>query len=153
MSTDLARQHTGLLNVETGEILPATVESAAAVLIAARNMKQRVNDVVAETTVYLADEAARRGTKTLNGGGEKIVLTGGLTEEYDVQDLIVFLRNAGCPEDRLDQAIVTEITYRVNKSVIRQLAAANPEYKAAIELAKRLVEKPVRANVKARRAA
>lgn len=151
MTTDLVTAEPGgLLNVETGELLPATVENAATALIACRNMKQRVNDLVAETTAFLVAEAERRGTKTLHGDTETITLTGGIGDEYDAVDLMELLRSAGCPEDRVEAAVTTEITYKVNRSVLKQLAV-NKDYKAAIDLARREVERPYRASVKARR--
>jgi hypothetical protein len=139
----------GLLNVETGELLPATVDNAALVIQACRNMKQRVNDLVADTTAYLVSEAERRGTKTLHTEETTITLTGGATDEYDAHDLMMLLREAGCPEDRIEAAVVAEITYKVNRSVLKQLTV-NPDYKAAIELAARQVERPYRASVKTR---
>jgi hypothetical protein len=144
------RPETGLINVETGELLPATVENAAAVLIAARNVKQHVNDVVAETTAYLVAEAERQGTRTLHGDQETVVVAGGPGTEVDAHDLAELLREAGCPEQRIEAAITTEISYKVNRSVLRQLVV-NPDYAAAVELATRPVQKPWRASVKARR--
>lgn len=133
-----------LLNVESGEFLPATAENAAIVLLAARSMKQRLNDVVAQTTAWLVEEARQRGTKTL----ASITVSGGPSIEYDAADLMEALRVAGCPEDRIEQAVVAEITYKVNRAVLRQLAGANPDYRAAIELAERTLEKPYRASVR-----
>ena len=140
---------TGLVNVETGELMPATVENAAIAIIACRNMKARINDLVAETPAYLDREAERRGTKTLHGETETITLSGGVGDEYDATDLMELLRSAGCPEDRVEAAVVTEITYKVNRSVLKQLSV-NKDYAAAIELARREVEKPYRASVKMR---
>ena len=37
---------TQLLDVETGEVLPATIDNAAAVLHAARAMKQKIDGVI-----------------------------------------------------------------------------------------------------------
>jgi hypothetical protein len=149
MSTDLAV--TGgieLVNVETGEFLPATVENAAVVLHAARTMKRRLDNVIAETTSFLLAESQVRGTKTLEAGREKITLTGGPTVDYDTTDLMDALREAGCPEERIAEAVIEEISYKPNRSVLRQLAAANPDYRAAVELAERTIEKPWRASVK-----
>ncbi len=137
-----------LVNVETGERLPATVANAAAVLQAARSMKERINDVVASATLYLVSESARRGTKTLNVGDVSVVLTGGAGVAYDAEDLMEALRVAGCPEDRIEQAVVATVSHKVNRAVLRQLAAANPDYQAAIELAEVPVETPWRASVK-----
>ncbi len=146
--TDLVPVSDDLLNVETGELLPATVDNAAAVILAARTMRSRLHDVVAQATAWLAEESARQGTKTLAAGSSSVVLSGGMTDEYDALELMNYLRNAGCPEQRVDDAVTTIIDYKVNRSVLRQLAAANPEYADAIEQAKRTVEKPMRATIK-----
>lgn len=143
--------YTGLLDVRTGELLPASVENAARVLHAARAMKAQVNEIVQEATAYLVEESARVGTKTLHGDTETVTLTGGPSIDYDPADLVEALREAGCPENRIDQAVTQIITYKVDRSVLRQLAAANPYYKAAIQLAELEVERPYRASVKLRR--
>jgi hypothetical protein len=148
MSELATQDHTGLLNVETGELLPATIDNAVAALIAARNMKERVNEIVSETTAFLVSESTRLGTKTLPAGSTTVSLSGGVSDEYDAHDLMQLLRESGCPEDRIEQAVTTEISYKVNRAVLRQLAAANPDYKAAIELARREVERPYRASVR-----
>lgn len=151
--TDLVRaEQVGLLNIETGEILEPTPENAAIALIALRNTRERINDLTAETTAWLVSEAERQGTKTFHvNDGMTVTLNGGVSEEYDPQDLMELLRSAGCPEDRIEAAVVAEITYKVNRSVLRQLKV-NPDYRAAIELARREVEKPYRAQVKGRKA-
>lgn len=147
--TDLAVIHdVELVNVQTGERLPATVANAAVVLHAARAMKRRLDDVIADTTAFLLRESQTRGTRTLEAGREKIVLTGGATVEYDPVDLMDALREAGCPEARIMEAVEETVSYKVNRSVLRQLVAANGDYRAAVELAERTVEKPVRAAVK-----
>lgn len=152
MNSELeVRQYTGLLDVQTGELLAPTVSNAARVLQAARAMKQHVNHIVEEATAYLVSVSEHEGTKTLHDGGETVTLSGGTTVEHDAHDLMEALREAGCPEDRINQAVKTEITYKVDRAVLRQLAAANVDYKAAIELAERTVEKPYRASVKLRR--
>ncbi len=146
--TDLVPVSEDLLNVETGELLPATIDNAATVIQAARTMRSRLHDVVAQATAWLAEESARQGTKTLHAGASSVVLSGGPTDEYDPLELMNYLRNAGLPEQRVDDAVTTIIDYKVNRSVLRQLAAANPEYADAIEQAKRTVEKPMRATIK-----
>ena len=151
MSEIATREFTGLLNVTTGELLEPTLQNAGVVLEQARAMKQIVNDIVAEATAYVASEAARRGTKTLRDGDTEISLSGGTSVDYDAQDLMEALRAADCPEDRIEAAVVAHITYKVDRSVLRQLAGANPDYKAAIDLAAHETEKPYRAAVKTRR--
>lgn len=137
-----------LLNVETGEVLPATTENAAAVLVAAREMKNRLGGVIRDAEAFLADESRRLGTKTFHTGGGKVSLSGGMTTSYDPEVLGEALRAAGCPEERISEAIVEEVTYKVNQTVLRQLASANPAYRAAAEKAKIESVTPIRASVK-----
>ncbi len=137
-----------LPDVTTGEMLPATVGNAIHVIQVARDMRTKVSAVVAEATEWLVRESTRQGTKTLHSDGSTVTLSGGVSEEYDAHDLRVELEHAGCPENRIEEAIVAEVTYKVNRSVLRQLAGANPDYKAAIERARREVDRPYRASVK-----
>lgn len=137
-----------LLDVESGELLPATLENAAAVLDAARRMKRRLDDVIRDATSFLLAESQTRGTKTFHIGNGRVELSGGPTVEYDPVDLMEALRAAGCPEDRIGEAVEETVSYKVNRAVLRQLVGANEDYRAAAELAERTLEKPWRAAVK-----
>lgn len=149
MTTDIAvRDDVALLNVETGELLPASVDNAALVLAAAREMKRRLDRVIGDATSFLLAESQTQGAKTFHTGHGKVELSGGPTIDYDPSDLMEALREAGCPEERISAAVEETISYRVNRSVLRQLVGANPDYKAAAELAERTLEKPYRAAVK-----
>ena len=150
MSQEL-QQYTGLLDIQTGEILPATVGNAARVISAARAMKQHVNEIVREATAYLVDESTRRGIRTLHDDQETVTITGGPTVDYDPMVLMANLEEVDCPPDRIAAAITTEVTYKVNRAVLKQLASANPDYATAIELAEREVERDYRATIKLRR--
>lgn len=136
-----------IVNVENGELLPATPENAVTAIKAARRMKDRIQDVVRYATEILAEESRRVGTKTIHRAAGTAVLSGGESIEYDAADLREALTLAGCPEERIDAAITAEISYKVNRSVLKQLASSNQDYKAAIELAERTVEKPYRVSV------
>lgn len=149
--TQEVAQYVGLLDVQTGELLPLKVENAARVINAARAMKANVNQIVNEATAYLVDMSMEQGTKTLHDGGETVTITGGPSLDYDPVELRRELEVAGCPENRISAAIIETVSYKVDRSVLRQLAAANPDYKAAIERAELEVEKPYRASIKLRR--
>ena len=144
-------QYTGLLDVRTGELLPATVDNAARVIHAARALKNQATEIVNEATAYLVEESTRQGIKTLHGSDETVTVSGGPSVDYDPAELRDNLLEAGCPQNRIDRAVVTEVTYKVDRAVLRQLSAANPVYRRAIEGAEIEVEKPYRASVKLRR--
>ena len=93
-------------------------------------------------------EAQKQGTKTLHLGSLDAVVSGGSRREYDAELLVELLRDAGLPEERIADAVVETVSYRVNQLVLKQLAAANPNYAAAIELAETTVEAPWRVSVK-----
>ncbi len=144
-------KYTGLLDVRTGELLDPTISSAVRVIESARVMKANVNEIVKEATAFLVDVSRERGSKTLHDEGETVTISGGAGTDYDPSDLIEALEAAGCPQERIDAAVVTHVTYKVDRSVLRQLAGANEDYKAAIQLAEVQVERPYRASVTLRR--
>jgi hypothetical protein len=146
-STEIAAPRQ-LLDVGSGELLPATTTNAAAVLVAAREMKDKIQDVIRDAEAFLAEESRIQGTKTLRAGAYTLSLTGGSTTRYDPVTLREALQMAGCPEERIDACIVAKIEYTVNRSVLRQLVGANPDYAAAADLAKESIETPMRASVK-----
>lgn len=150
MSTDLTTFQ-GLLDVRTGELLEPSVGNAARVINSARAMKAQVNEIVNEATAYLVSLSEHQGTKTLHGDNETVTVSGGPSIDYDPADLREALEAAGCPQDRIDVAVRMEVTYKVDRRVLRQLAGANPDYRAAIALAEREVERPYRASLELRR--
>lgn len=137
-----------LILVTTGEHLPATRENAAAVLLAARERKRKLDEIIRDAEEFLAGESRRMGTKTFQTDYGKIELKGGETTSYDPEALMEALREAGCPEARISEAVPQTVTYTVDKRVLRQLTAANPAYAAAAEKAATKIETPLKASVK-----
>lgn len=147
VSEELAVQET-FLDVSTGEVLPATPQNAAAVIAAARDLKSRCDQAIRDATRILVDESRRQGKKTFEAGGLRIELSGGPKTVYDAADLAEALREAGVPEERIDEAVKQEFTYKIDRAVLKQLAAANPAYAAAIEAAGRVEEDSFKAALK-----
>jgi hypothetical protein len=137
-----------LLDVMTGEVLPATTDNAHQVLVAIREREQQLRDVKAAVTAFMLEQARVQGTKTFHASAGDVVLSGGAAIEYDAHALADCLREAGCPEERINEVVTAEITYKVNRNVLRQLTGANEDYKAAAELAEREVVKPWRAAIR-----
>lgn len=115
-----------------------------------RELKRRLDELRALLEGVLRLEAQRQGTKTLHLGPVDAVVTGGSKAEYDVELLQKALRAAGLPENRIAQAVVETVTYKVDQRVLRQLTAANPAYGAAIDAARTTVDTPYRVDVKPR---
>lgn len=125
----------------TGEVLEPTAENATVVIAAAQGVKRSMDAAIREAKDVLIEESKRLGTKTLRTQAGTAVLSGGPTTEIDGQQLELLLAEAGCPEERIREAVKTEVTYKVDRAVLRQLAAANEDYRAAIELCTVTVEK------------
>jgi hypothetical protein len=141
-----------LLDVLTGEVLPATTENAHRALTSIREMEVRLRDVKSAVTYFVIEESKRLGTRTFHTSTGDLSLTGGPGVDYDAEKLADCLREAGCPEQRIyndsddevEGVIQIEQTFKVRKTILKQLMAANPDYKAAAELAEVPTEKPYR---------
>lgn len=146
-TTEIAEQVL-LPDVLTGEQLPATPVNARRVLLAAREMKQLIQGVIDSTTEYLLEESRRLGTKTFHTSEGDVVLSGGPSRDYDAHRLAELLLESGCPQERVDEVVKAEVTYKIDRSVLRQLVGANPDYAAAAELSQIDTLKPYRASAK-----
>ncbi len=130
-------------NPVTGELVPADdINGVAEAVKALRELRQKVSDAVADATVLLVEESRRRGTKTVALENVTAVISGGDETVFDIETLRSDLEALGCPQDRLEALIKTEVTYKVDKRVVKQLAAANEDYAEAIESATSVVPKP-----------
>ena len=133
----------------TGQIIdlrePAEVANA---LSDVREAKRQLDAIRQLLEDVLRLESSRQGTKTLHlEDGLTAVVSGGNRPEYDLPVLADMLRDAGLPEDRLEQLIVATISYRLDQSVARQLRSANPAYAAALDACRRDVPAPWRVNI------
>lgn len=130
-------------NPKTGELVSAGDAPAVADAYAElRALSWKVKAALADATTALVDESRRQGTKTLHLDGKTAVVSGGKETVYDIEGLRASLEELECPQERIEALIKTEVTYKVDARVARQLAAANPDYAIALELARTVVEKP-----------
>lgn len=136
------------IDVRSGERLPATVENAAAVIEAAREVKRKMDEVIRDAEGYLAEQSRVRGTKTFHTDWGKVTVTGGPATSYDPEKLREGLTAAGCPEDRINEVVTATVTYKVDQRILKQMAAANGDYAKAAEAAKIVTENPLRASLK-----
>lgn len=138
----------GLLHPVTGEVLETTVENAAALLNDLRNFRYLLFSAIQDAQAVLLAESTRQGTKTLHIGKLTATVSGGPETEWDTTELVTRLIAAGCPGDRLRELVKETVSYRVDRNVARQLAAANPGYAKALEETKSEVDRPYRVSVK-----
>jgi hypothetical protein len=137
-----------LLDVLTGEVLPASPENAHAILQRIEEQEARLRVAKAAITAYVEDESKKEGTKTFNVPGGKLVLEGGPTTVVEGNELAQLLRDAGMSDERIAEIVSEEVTYKVNRAKLNQATAANDDYKAAADLCTSTVMKPWRAKAR-----
>lgn len=133
---------------QTGEVLSLDdTGGCLRVLTEIRDLETKLREAKAELTLALSAEFLRQGTKTLEVDGIKAELRGGSEVVWDVE-ILGELRALGLPEDRMDQLITAEVTYKVNSNVAKQLAAANPLYASVIERARSIIPRSSYVSIK-----
>lgn len=145
-STEIALPE-NLIDVRTGEMLPATPENAAELLRAARDMRYRILDLVKDCEAVLREESRRQGTKTLHLPGGTVTISGGAELDWDLDELAKLLA-VGLPDSRYGELVVQTVSQKVDARVAKQLEAANPVYAEIIGRARSQIEKPWRVSVK-----
>jgi hypothetical protein len=125
----------------TGELISlGDAANCLRVLTEIRELETRLREAKGVLTDALAAEFSRQGTKTLELGGIKATL-GANTEIVWDTEVLEELRDLGLPEERMGALVTSEITYKVNALVAKQIAAANPAYAEVIERAKTFIPK------------
>jgi hypothetical protein len=142
-------EHPEIVMPLTGEIIDLRdAAQVAGALDQLTDIRHRLDEIRSTLTDALRLEAHHQGTKTLHLEGFDAVISGGERTEYDGYELIVQLGQAGLPNERVNAAVQTVITYKPNAAVLKQLAGANPDYKRIIEACKSVVAAPWRATIK-----
>lgn len=133
----------------TGEIVElAEPDRVALALETVRRLKRELDDARAVLEDALRYESERAGSRTLHLGELTAVVTGGEKVEYDAEQVLAQLRDAGLPEDRLNELVGVRVEYRVDQRVARSVAASNPTYAAALDRCRRVVPAPWRVQIK-----
>jgi len=112
-----------------------------------RELEQKLRLVKGALTEALVAESSRQGTKTLELNGIKAVVSASDEIIWDVE-VLQELADLGLPEERMSALITTEISYKVNASVAKQLAGANESYAEVIERAKSRIPKTPYVSIK-----
>ncbi len=138
-----------VLNPVTGELIPADDTNGVAEAVKGlRALNAQIRDAIADATVILVAESKRQGTKTLALQDVTVEIRGGTETVWDIEAIQHAMDALGLPAERMDALIKTEVTYKVDARVAKQLAGANEDYAAVLESAKTTVEKPYYVRVK-----
>jgi hypothetical protein len=131
----------------TGELVDlGNPEACAAALDAIREMEFKVKDFKRVLTEVLVDESIRMGSKTLRFGPHKVVIKERVVTIWDMEVLEQLL-DAGLPQERFNDLVKAEVTYKVDKNESKRISAVNPVYAEIIDAAKREESRGVYAEV------
>lgn len=115
-------------------------------LVEIRELEGQLRDLKDALTDALKQEFTRQGKKTLELNGIKATLGADSEIVWDV-GILNELRDLGLPEERMNELITEEISYRVNASVAKQLSM-NPAYAEVVERAQSRAPKKAYVGVK-----
>jgi hypothetical protein len=136
------------LVLHTGEIIPLDdARACASALDQIREAESRLKEMKGAITNALVQSFSGWGGKTMHLDGFSIELKGGTEVIWDIEKLEE-LRELGLPEARFDQLVTTEITYKVNANVAKQIASVNEQYAEVIAAARVPNPRPQRVDVK-----
>ncbi len=125
-----------LLDVRTGEQLPATPSSAAALLAGLREMQDRARLWIRACEDVLVEESRRQGSKTLRIDGSTFEVYEQKEVQWDTAKLRELLP-AGLPEGRFQELVTVTVEEKVSANEAKKIAAVNPEYARIIGQARR----------------
>jgi hypothetical protein len=109
-----------------------------------RDLESKIREAKGILTEALAAEAQRQGKKTLYLDTGKVEITGG-PESYLQWDLDILeeLLKAGLPEERWNELVTVEVSYKVDAAVAKQIeGAGNSDYALIVGRARRRADRP-----------
>lgn len=138
----MSESGTDLILPHSGELVSlADPASCCRALDELRDLEIRVRELKAMLTDAIVDESRRQGAKTLHlPGNVTAEIKGGERVLWDAQRLEADLRALGCPEERIREIVVEEVSYTVSATEAKRAARANEAYAEAVERARTVVE-------------
>ncbi len=142
-----------LVDRDTGEqISLADTPRVVQILDNIRQYQHHLNSVVAHLEEAITEEMDRQGKFTLRYGhlqAESSSRDAAVKYSYDTEVLRDGLREAGLPEERIEELILKTYTERVSRTDINRLRKAKAEYAEVVDRAESILPKRRRVDVKA----
>lgn len=138
----------------SGEIVPIEdPEVCARLLDEIRDHEFKIKELKGMLRGALIDHSAQQGTKTFHFPGRDVTISSQNVTVWDHEALLE-LRDPdiegtpGISEDRYNELVTMEVSYKVNGTVARSIAGSNPRYAEIIERAKTVVPREPTVTVK-----
>lgn len=113
----------------TGEIISLEdPDQCARIFAEIKELEGQLRSLRGALGAVLMEESTRQGTKTLHfKGGITAKISAPMETQWD-QEILLELLDAGLPQERFDMLVTTEISYKVDNSIVRELEGANEIY-------------------------
>lgn len=124
----------------TGELVDLTDPAfCARALYELETLKAQIRELEGYLKESVLEESIRVGGKTLHfEGGFTAKITTPNATRWDYTVLLELI-DAGLPEERFNELVLIEQSYKVDGSIVRQLQGANPVYAEIIGRAKEII--------------
>lgn len=144
----LGVEHAQMIVPLTGEVVDLSQpDQCIRMLAEIRQLEAKLREAKSELTFHLEQEFQRQGLKTLEFKGVKAELRGGSEVAWDIE-VLEQLRELGLPDERFNDLVKVEISYKVSAAEAKRIAAANEEYAAVIAKAQQRYNKPTYISIK-----
>lgn len=138
MTTEVA---VNLVHPLTGELIkPSETRKVADTIEDLRAHRHALQTYIDEFTEALVEHSRQIGAKTFSAGGRTVVVSADKELQWDVT-ILNELIEAGLPEERFSELVTTEVTYKINAAVAKQIESASDEYATIIQRARSYVPK------------
>lgn len=138
----------------SGELIsPTDPEECARVLDEIKDVESRLKELKGMLKNSLLEHSAQQGAKTFHFPGRDVTISTVSVTVWDHEALLE-LRDPdmegtpGISEDRYNELVTMEISYKVDGRVARSIASSNPRYATIIEGAKTVVPREPTVTVK-----
>lgn len=110
-------------------------DEVARALADIRELENMLREAKRELTFVLERESEKQGTKTLGYGDVTVTVTTPTEIAWDL-NVLEELLEAGLPQERYDELVKTEISYKVSAREADRIAGANATYADIIDRAR-----------------
>ena len=132
----------------TGELVdPNDPAQCAKIWTEVKELEAQIRELKGYLGHALMEESRRQETKTLHYPGVEITINTPSEISWD-HDVLAELQAAGLPEERFNALVMMEISYKINGSVAKSIAASNEVYKEILERAQTRVPRSPSVSVK-----
>lgn len=132
----------------TGEIVPLDdPEKCARALVEIRELERKLRELKRVLGESIVEYSRQQGSKTVRFEGVTAQVGSFTKTEWDYE-ILSELVDAGLSEDRFNELVLMEVSYKINGSVANSISRSNENYAEIIRRAKKEIPRDATVTVK-----